>query len=44
MNNADEECKSEGSTAIKKLAKTHMSHVMSLKPYQHGPDSRSGSP
>ena len=27
INNADEECKSDGSGAIKKLAKTHMSHV-----------------
>lgn len=31
----DEESKSEGSVTIKKLAKTHMSHVQSLSPYNH---------
>ena len=43
MSNADEECKSDGSGAIKKLAKTHMSHVMSLTPYNNS-GSRPGSP
>lgn len=46
ISNADEECKSDGSGAIKKLAKTHMSHVMSLTPYNNNAagGSRSASP
>lgn len=38
----DEESKSEGSVTIKKLAKTHMSHVQSLSPYNHNRSQGSG--
>lgn len=43
----DEECKSDGSGAVKKLAKAHMSFVMPLSPYNkdnNGFFSNPGSP
>ena len=47
----DEECKSDGSGAVKRLAKAHMSLIMPLSPYANkegsagsGPGSGPGSP
>jgi len=34
----DEECKSDGSGAVKRLAQAHMSSVMPLSPYNQNKD------
>lgn len=36
----DEECKSDGSGAVKRLAKAHMSFVKPLSPYNRGQDGQ----